>query len=147
MVRIDKQYYDLEEVSARWRMRIRDLGYLAENGDLRVSTRVECARLERGTIEIDRGQEFRIPHEQEWFSGVKRRARITAGRGSFGWKTELARRRSVNQGSDVPKSLTTEPKPARSRAGTNCKASRRQSIAIPQPRPAPRQSAVPAGLL
>lgn len=70
MVRIDKHYFDLDEVSARWRMRIRDLGYLAENGDLLVSTRVECARLEHGTIEIERGQEFRIPYEQEWFSGV-----------------------------------------------------------------------------
>ena len=47
-----------------------DLGYLAENGDLRVSTRLEGAYLERGTIEIERGQEFRIPHEQEWFSGI-----------------------------------------------------------------------------
>lgn len=70
MVRIDKQYYDLEEVSARWGMRIRDLGYLAENGDLRVSTRLERAHLERGTIEIERGQEFRIPHEQDWFTGI-----------------------------------------------------------------------------
>lgn len=70
MVRIDKHYFDLDEMSARWGMRIRDMGYMAENGDLRVSTRVECAHLERGTIEIERGQEFRIPYEQEWFSGV-----------------------------------------------------------------------------
>jgi hypothetical protein len=70
MVRIDKRYFDLDEVSARWRVRIRDLGYLAENGDLRVSTRLEGAHLERGTLEVDRGQEFRIPHEQTWFSGV-----------------------------------------------------------------------------
>jgi hypothetical protein len=70
MVRIEKRYFDLDEVSARWRLRIRDLGYLAENGDLRVSTRLEGAHLERGIIEIERGQEFRIPHEQEWFSGI-----------------------------------------------------------------------------
>lgn len=70
MVRIDKTYFTLRETAARWELAMEDLGYLAENGDLRVSTRVECAHLERGTIEIERGQEFRIPYEQEWFSGV-----------------------------------------------------------------------------
>ena len=70
MVRINKRYFDLDEVSARWGIRVRDVGYMAENGDLRVSTRLEDALLERGTIEIARGQELRVPHEQEWFSGI-----------------------------------------------------------------------------
>jgi hypothetical protein len=70
MVRIDKRYFTLRETAARWELAMEDLGYLAENGDLRVSTRLEDAHIERGTIEIDRGQEFRIPHEQTWFSGV-----------------------------------------------------------------------------
>ena len=70
MVRIDKMYFTLRETAARWELAMEDLGYLAENGDLRVSTRLEGAYLERGTIEIERGQEFRIPHEQEWFSGI-----------------------------------------------------------------------------
>jgi hypothetical protein len=70
MVRINKHYFDLDELSTRWGVRVRDVGYMAENGELRVSTRLEDALLERGTIEIERGQEFRIPHEQEWFSGI-----------------------------------------------------------------------------
>jgi hypothetical protein len=70
MVVIEKHYFDLDEVSARWGLRIRDIGYLAENGDLRVSTRLEGVRLERGIIEIERDREFRIPHEREWFSGI-----------------------------------------------------------------------------
>ena len=70
MVRIDKHYFDAGRSLGPLGLRIGDLGYLAENGDLRVSTRLEGAHLERGTIEIERGQEFRIPHEQEWFSGI-----------------------------------------------------------------------------
>ena len=70
MVRIDKMYFTLKETGARWKLAMEDLGYLAENGHLRVSTRLEGARLERGTIEIERDREFRIPHEQEWFSGI-----------------------------------------------------------------------------
>lgn len=70
MVRIEKQYFDLDEVAGRWDMRIRDVAYLAENGDLRVSTRLEDALLERGSIEVECGRELRIPFEQEWFSGI-----------------------------------------------------------------------------
>lgn len=70
MVFIDKRYFDLDEVSARWGLRIRDVRYMAEIGDLRVSTRLEGARLERGAIEIGRDREHLIPFEQEWFSGI-----------------------------------------------------------------------------
>jgi hypothetical protein len=70
MVRIEKRYFTLRETAERWEVAMEDLGYLAENGDLRVSTRLEGAHLERGTIEVEHGQEFRIPHEQAWFSGV-----------------------------------------------------------------------------
>lgn len=35
MVRIDKSYFTLRETAARWELAMEDLGYLAENGDLR----------------------------------------------------------------------------------------------------------------
>jgi hypothetical protein len=70
MVRIEKRYFTLRETAARWDLAMEDLGYLAENGDLRVSTRLEGAHIERGTIEVERGREFRIPHEQAWFTGI-----------------------------------------------------------------------------
>jgi len=70
MVRIEKMYFTMKEIARRWGVRRRDLVYMIENGEMRVSTRLESARLERGTIEIERGQEFRIPYEQEWFSGI-----------------------------------------------------------------------------
>lgn len=70
MVRIKKLYFDLEEITERWHVRTHDLAYMAENGELRVSTRLEGARLERGTLEVANGQSFRIPYRQDWFSGI-----------------------------------------------------------------------------
>ena len=70
MVRIKKLYFDLEEITERWHVRTHDLAYMAENGELRVSTRLEGARLERGMLELENGQEFRIPHGSDWFSGI-----------------------------------------------------------------------------
>lgn len=70
MVRIDKHYFTLRETAARWELAIEDLAYLAETGELRVSTRLEGAHLERGTIQTQNGFEYRIPAERKWFSGI-----------------------------------------------------------------------------
>lgn len=45
---IEKKYFFLEEVMERWQMPERDLGYLAENDELRLSTRVHDLSLEVG---------------------------------------------------------------------------------------------------
>lgn len=39
-MRIEKRYFSIEEIMERWRMPERDLGYLAENDELRLSVRV-----------------------------------------------------------------------------------------------------------
>ncbi|WP_424931925.1 hypothetical protein [Amaricoccus macauensis] len=69
-MRVNKKYFDLEEVSERWGVRIRDLGYLAENDELKVSTRLEDAHLEHGSLEVDNDQDVRIPHERSWYTGI-----------------------------------------------------------------------------
>ena len=61
MVRIEKMYFTLKEVARRWGVRKCDIAYMVENGEMKVSTRLEGARLERGTIEVANGQSFRIP--------------------------------------------------------------------------------------
>lgn len=45
---IEKKYFSLEEVMERWQMPERDVGYLAENDELRLSTRVYDLCLEAG---------------------------------------------------------------------------------------------------
>ena len=73
MVRIDKLYFTLKEVAERWQVKMDDLAYLAENGDLRVSVRVYTVRLEEGICEPDTrdGHPHRIPFDQSWFSGLQ----------------------------------------------------------------------------
>ena len=73
MVHIEKLYFDLEEIAERWRVRMADLAYMAENGDLRVSVRLYSVRLEEGVYEHDNrdGQPHRIPFDQSWFSGLQ----------------------------------------------------------------------------
>ena len=70
MVRIDKMYFTVKEVARRWGVRKCDIAYLVENDELKVSTRLEGARLERGTLEVANGQSFKIPYQQDWFSGI-----------------------------------------------------------------------------
>lgn len=69
-MRVNKKYFDLEEVSERWGVRIRDLGYLAENDELKVSTRLEGAHLEHGSLELGQNHQFRIPHGRHWYTGI-----------------------------------------------------------------------------
>jgi hypothetical protein len=73
MVRIEKLYFDLDEVAERWRVRMPDLAYMAENGELQVSVRLYNVRLEEGVYEHDTrdGHRHRIPFDQSWFSGLQ----------------------------------------------------------------------------
>lgn len=50
-MRIEKRYFSIEEVMERWRKPERDLGYLAENDELRLSVRVYGLPVEFGRIE------------------------------------------------------------------------------------------------
>lgn len=50
-VRIAKKYFSIEEVMERWHMPERDLGYLAENDELRLSVRVYGLHVEFGRFE------------------------------------------------------------------------------------------------
>ncbi len=72
MVRIEKMYFDLDEIAQRWRVRSHDLAYMAENDELKVSVRLYTVRLEEGIYEPDTrdGQPHRIPFDQSWFSGL-----------------------------------------------------------------------------
>lgn len=49
-MRIEKKYFSVEETLERWRMPERDLGYLAENDELRLSVRVYDLELESGYL-------------------------------------------------------------------------------------------------
>ena len=73
MVRIEKLYFTLKEIAERWQVKMDDLAYLAENGDLRVSVRLYTVHLEEGIYEPDTrdGHPHRIPFEQSWFSGLQ----------------------------------------------------------------------------
>lgn len=51
MLLIDKAYFTLEELAERWRLPLRDLVYLAENGLLRLSVRLFGIWLEFGAYE------------------------------------------------------------------------------------------------
>ena len=51
-MRIEKRYFSIEEVMERWRMPERDLGYLAENDELRLSVRVYDLPVEFGQFEL-----------------------------------------------------------------------------------------------
>lgn len=73
MVRIEKLYFTLEEVVERWKVKMDDLAYMAENDELKVSVRLYTVRLEEGVWEPDPrdGQPHRIPFDQSWFSGLQ----------------------------------------------------------------------------
>lgn len=70
-MQIEKTYFTLGEVLARWRIPEADLVYLAENGRLSVSIRVFSLRLEFGDHEETAdGERFAVPHEVTAFSGL-----------------------------------------------------------------------------
>ena len=70
-MRIDKSYFTLPEILERWQITETDLIYLAENDKLRLSVRVFGVPMEFGDIEEDaRGEPFRVPWEQSYFSGL-----------------------------------------------------------------------------
>jgi len=50
-MRIEKSYFGIEEIMERWQMPERDLGYLAENDELRLSVRVYELHVEFGRFE------------------------------------------------------------------------------------------------
>ena len=68
---IEKLYFTLPEVIARWRISDTDLVYLAENDKLRLSVRVFHAPVEFGDIEEGAdGERFRALHE-DFLAGTK----------------------------------------------------------------------------
>ena len=68
---IEKAYFTLPEVLARWSMSETDLAYLAENDKLRLSIRVLNLPVEFGDHEeTDDGRHFSIPWEQGNFNGL-----------------------------------------------------------------------------
>jgi hypothetical protein len=73
MVYIDKLYFTVAEIAERWKVKMDDLAYMAENEDLRVSVRLYNVHLEEGIYEINtlEGQLHRIPYDQSWFSGLQ----------------------------------------------------------------------------
>ena len=72
MAGIDKEYFSLEEIEARWTVPGRDLVYLAENGLLKVSVRLYGVRLERGHYEkAGDGNWCHVPVERLWFQGLQ----------------------------------------------------------------------------
>jgi hypothetical protein len=69
---IDKTYYTLDEIQARWDVPRRDLVYLAENGLLAFSVRVYGVHLEHGIHETEAdGSVFSLPEERLWFQGLQ----------------------------------------------------------------------------
>ncbi len=66
-----KEYFTLEEIEERWRMRRRDLVYYAENGLLELSARVVEVVLERGAIEEGPdGRWCRVPDGAGPYTGL-----------------------------------------------------------------------------
>ena len=57
---IEKTYFTMEEILERWRIPERDLAYLAENDQLRLSVRVHDLVVELGRYH------GAAPHEKEW---------------------------------------------------------------------------------
>ncbi|RKS52268.1 hypothetical protein BDE18_1579 [Paracoccus pantotrophus] len=68
---IEKAYFTLPEVLARWSMPEVDLVYLAENDQLRLSVRILNLPIEFGDFEeTDDGRCFSIPTERSLFNGL-----------------------------------------------------------------------------
>lgn len=69
---VEKDYYTLEEIAERWKLPMRDLAYLAENGLLRVSVRLFGVEIERGTFEeFGDGQWQRMPYDRVRIDGLE----------------------------------------------------------------------------
>lgn len=70
-MRIEKDYYSLPEILARWGVVEDDLIYLAENNQVRLSIRIFDQFLEFGDYEADiDGARFHVPTEERVFSGL-----------------------------------------------------------------------------
>lgn len=70
-MKIDKEYFSLEEIRERWRVPDRDIAYLAETGQLNVSVRVYGIAIEICSMEEDAdGIWFRLPHTRTRFHGL-----------------------------------------------------------------------------
>lgn len=68
---IEKAYFTLPEILARWSMSEADLGYLAENDQLRLSIRVFHLSLEFGDYEEgDDGSQISMPWERGHYNGL-----------------------------------------------------------------------------
>lgn len=68
---IEKAYFTLPEVLARWAMPEVDLVYLAENDELRLSVRILNLPIEFGDFEeTDDGRCYSIPCERSSFNGL-----------------------------------------------------------------------------
>jgi len=68
---IEKAYFTLPEVLARWAMPEVDLAYLAENDQLRLSVRILNLPIEFGDFEeTDEGRHFSIPAERSLYNGL-----------------------------------------------------------------------------
>lgn len=68
---IEKAYFTLPEILARWSMPEADLAYLAENDRVRLSIRILNLPIEFGDYEeTDDGRHFSIPWEQGYFNGL-----------------------------------------------------------------------------
>jgi hypothetical protein len=69
---IDKAYFTLEELEERWQLPHRDLVYLAENGQLRLSVRLFGVALEFGVYEdVSESERFTVPYERLRFTGFQ----------------------------------------------------------------------------
>lgn len=68
---IEKEYLTLGEIEERWSMPRRDLAYLAENGQLRLSVRLFGIAIERAYLEQSPdGRWFDVPYEQTRYTGL-----------------------------------------------------------------------------
>lgn len=68
---MEKAYFNLSEIRARWSMSEADLAYLAENDKLRLSIRVLNLPVEFGDHEeMEDGRCASIPWEQGYFNGL-----------------------------------------------------------------------------
>ncbi|UOM36719.1 hypothetical protein [Acuticoccus sp. I52.16.1] len=68
---IEKEYFTLGEIEERWSMPRRDLAYLAENSQLRLSVRLFGIAIERAYLEQSPdGGWFDVPYEKTRYSGL-----------------------------------------------------------------------------
>ena len=70
MGRIKKDYHELEELTARWKLSESDLRYAVENGLLTLSVRIYGANMELGSYEDEDWGRMPVPYEHTYFDGV-----------------------------------------------------------------------------